>query len=386
MKKLSLEDQLFILAYAGLPATVEFFKKNADSFSKEVEEHVICIYHCANIIIRMKQQSEFLNDQVEKLFSTKQFIAFFNSLVISKEDDPRDIRLITNLIQEFLNCTDAEKERYADFEPFLSFEYDAWLQLITRIQKSNSVDYELKKVVDAFVKEGFELIMNPTLIEFSEPVKFFPWFEKLVYTEKEKLISDAMQEWKEIEEEEDSYCMSGEYGEEWYKTALGFAIKMTSRKYVSQIFAETFKVEYPELYEKFKKLADLDEYEIPIIPNEKQKKDKTAVWELFDLFKYRKDDLVVILNATDRDDNLCDDDICEIILLLLSNIDDMRYDHVKETTILLIEQYPECEIVKKLSSAFTKRLEENIDNGTLSYSDLPPSILYVTNPDLAWLF
>jgi len=53
---------------------------------------------------------------------------------------------------------------------------------------------------------------------------------------------------------------------------------------------------------------------------------------------------------------------------------------------VLVADYQECNLVKKLSSIFTQTLEEKVDTDTLTYADVPPSILYVSNPDLHWLF
>jgi hypothetical protein len=381
-KKLNIQEKLYLLAYAGIPTFGKFFKENAD-LPEDLKNRTVCIYVLSTIVLDMQRYNEFPDHRIDEVFSTQQMSHFFDSLISSHEDDPRDIKLITGLLHGFSRFTDSGMERYADFEPFTPFEYDAWLQLIIRIQKKESVDSGLKRLVDSFVKKGFELILDPSLDEYRDPLSFFPWFEKLEFSRKEETITDAMTIWKEYEENK-SYNLSGDHGEKWYQAALEFAVRITNKEHVSKVFAEKFKVDYPEVYEKFKGLAGLDEYEIPIIPGVEELKRKKEVenemQELFGQYRHEPDELVEILNKDTRVEELS-----KIIITISTNIAEERYEHVRKT-LTVLAQYPDCDLVKKLSPIFTQNVEEKIDAGTLLCSDVPPTLLYLTNKDLHWLF
>ncbi|MFA6255729.1 MAG: hypothetical protein WC606_00970 [Candidatus Absconditabacterales bacterium] len=384
MKKLNIEEKLYMLAYAGINTLGKLFHDNAD-LPDDIKIRTACIYKLSKIVLDMERYNEFPEGEIQESFSLEEMSKFFNSLVSSDKDNPKDIKLLTALIQGFLKFTESGMERYADFVPFISFKHDAWLELISRIQKSDTVDSNLKKIVDSFVKEGFTLILHPDLIEFSDPITFFPWFEKLQYDRKEKLISDAMRTWKEYEARKESYCLSGDDGEKWYKEALEFAVRITSKEYVSKVFAEAFKEAYPEIYEKFKGLADLHDYEIPIVFTnkqlEKKKKNENGMREFFEGAKYKPKELAKILSKDTRVEELS-----QLIFALSGNISDRRYAYTIRTLEFLIEKYQGCELVKKLSSLFTKNIEDKIENDTLEYIDIPPNVLYINNKELEWLF
>ncbi len=383
-KELTVEEQLFLLAYAGIPAISDFVKKHPN-LPKTSVAAATPVYFCSRLVFVMKRYGEFPISEIDKFFSNQEIRDFFDSLVLSKQDDIRDTRLITNLVNGFSVFTDSGMETYADFLPFMPFEHDSWLQLIIRIQKSSSVEPELRKAVESFVAEGSRLILHPELNEYEEKaLKTFSWFEKLEFGNKEKIIAKAMEVWKS-HEEHGSYNLSGEYGENWYKDALKFSARITSKEYVSKVFAESFKDSYPEIYEKFRLLAGLDKYEIVVISKAdvfiQNKVAEAEMQELFGQYKHKPDELIEILTADARIKELS-----SVIFSIATDISDNRCEHVNKTLMALINKYPGCALALELSSVFTKNLEKKIEDGTLRYEDLPPSSLYISNHDWHWLF
>lgn len=384
MKQLTIEQKLFLLAYAGLPSFVEFFKKNEELIPKDRGVRAVCIYLISTKLLDLRKSYQFADTDFDPIFKNPEIIAFFDSLVTSDEDDPKEIALISNLVGEFHRFTDSEMERYADFEPFLLFEHEAWLQLIIRIQKSSSVNAVLKTFVNAFIKEGFGLILHPSLDEFSDPLDFFPWFEKLEFPDKEKVVHNAMAIWKE-HEEQSSYNLSGDYSEKWYKAALAFAIRITSKECVSRVFAETFKEEYPEVYKKFRLLAELDEYEIPAPPNATaEKKQKDIDQDILKMLMKNYNSTKELVDLISKDTRI--EDVSRLIFTIATDASADGYKSMRKTLGLLIELFPEHEITKKLISMFTQYVEKKIEEDTLTYSDVPPSALYISDKDLHWLF
>lgn len=388
MNKLNDEEKLLILAYAGIP-TISNFAKNYQDLPKILETRATCIYVCSFLVKEMKESSQFPNHKIDKYFETKEMREFFDSLVSSNQDDPRDIKLIARFVEGLYSFTDSGMETYADFNPFLLFEHESWLQLIIHIQQiqnNDSAVLELKKLVNSFVAKGFSLILHPSLNEYKDSTKFFLWFEKLEFNEKEKLVSEAMKVWRN-HEESGSYELSEEYGEKWYKAALEFAVRITSKEYVSKVFAESFKISYPKIYEKFRLLAGLDEFEIIVefkvdfLKRQKIEIDKMELNELFGQYKHEAEKLAEIISKDNRIEKLA-----AIIFEISTNIADDRCEHTRETLSVLIEKYGNCELVKQLSSVFTKNLEQKIKDSSLSSEDLPPSPLYITNTDWHWLF
>jgi len=388
MNELTDEEKLLILAYAGIP-TISNFAKNYQDLPKKLEMRATCIYACSILSDVMKKSNQFPNHKIDQYFETKEMGEFFDSLVSSNQDDPRDIKLITRFVEGLYNFTDSGMETYADFNPFLLFEHESWLQLIIHIQhiqNSDSAFLELKRLVENFVAKGFSLILHPSLNEYNDSTKFFPWFEKLEFNEKEKLVSEAMELWRNHEESR-SYQLSEEYGEKWYKAALEFAVRISSKEYVSKVFAESFKSSYSEIYEKFRLLAGLDEFEI-IVESEdsfsKRQKiviDKMELNELFGNYKHEPDKLAEIISKDKRAQKLAN-----VIFKISTNIADDRNEHVAKTLTVLADKHGNCELVKQLSSIFTKNLEQKIEDNSLSSEDLPPSPLYITNTDWHWLF
>lgn len=381
MNKLTDEEKLLILAYAGIP-TISKFAKNYQDLPEKLKMRATCIYVCSFLIDVMKKTNQFPSHRIDQYFELKEIGEFFDSLISSNQDDPRDIKLITRFVEGLYDFTDSGMETYADFNPFLLFEHEAWLQLIVHIQNRNLVASELKRAVEVFVAKGFSLILHPSLNEYSDSPKFFPWFEKLEFNETEKLVAKAMEVWKN-HERNGSYELSGEYGEKWYKAALEFSIHITSKEYVSKVFAESFKISYPEIYEKFRLLAGLNEFEVaPYVMSEKKmEKEEIAIQKTFGQYTHTPEELVEILIKDDRVKKLAD-----IIFEIFADFSDDRHEHVKKTLALLIEKYEDCTLVKDLSLMFTKNLEKKLEDDSLCYEDLPPSASYSTNQYLNWLF
>jgi len=383
MNKLTTEEQLFLLAYAGIPTIGGFIKKH--NLPEALVKQVAPVYFCSQLVFIMKRHNEYPIGEIDKFFSNQEIINYFDSLVSSKPDDPRDINLITNLVNCFSASTDSGMETYADFLPFMSFEHDAWLQLIIRIQKGNSVEPGLKKAVELFVTEGSRLILHPELNEYEEnALKTFSWFEKLEFDGKEKIIAGAMKVWKRYEED-GSYNLSGDYEENWYKDALKFSARITSKEYVSRIFAESFKDSHPEIYEKFRVLAGLEEHQVVSAPKVdvliEKKVAEAEMQELFGQYKHEPEHLIELLTADARVKELS-----LVILAIATDVSDDRCKHVNKTLEVLMEKYPLCALAQELSTVFTQNLEKKIAEGTLRYEDLPPVSSYVKNKDWHWLF
>jgi len=386
MKKLTVEEQLFLLAYAGIPPG-KIFKAHPE-LSDEFTKHIACIFVCAIIAIDSRRLHTFPHERVERYFPAKEMSIFFNTLVSSKTDDPRNIKLITALVQSFYEKTDSGMETYADFEPFTAFKHDAWLQLLIRIQKSDEVKPELKVAVGIFVAKGFSLILHPALNEYDDAPGFFPWFEKFEFADREELVIDALKTWAEYEEDE-NYNISEADNEAWYQAALEFAVRFTSKEHVSKVFAESFKETYPETYEKFRLLAGLDEWTIIATPEKddlrtEELDEKQEMQKMFGRYTHEPDELVEILNTFNKSGST--EDLASVIFAISTNLADERFEHVRGVLLLLVEKYKDCELVKELSLVFTQNLEAKIENGTLEYSDVPPSPLYVNDPDWQWLF
>ena len=193
-----------------------------------------------------------------------------------------------------------------------------------------------------------------------------------------------MKVWKSYEKS-GSYNLSGEYGENWYKDALKFSARITSKEYVSQMFAESFRDDYPEIYEKFRLLSGLEEYKVVIVPKAdvfiQKKVVEAEMQELFGQYKHKPDELIEILTADARIKELS-----LVIFSIATDVSDNRCEHVNKTLMALIDKYPGCALALELSSVFTKNLEKKIEDGTLRYEDLPPSSLYISNHDWHWLF
>lgn len=384
-KPLTVEEQLLLLAYGAIPSINKFAKAHPD-LPEPLRKRAACIFYCTMLIADQKRSGEFMRRKVDQLFSNEDIGEFFDSLVSSDSNDRRDLKFITKLVKSFHEFTDSGMEAYADFAPFTSFAHSHWLEIIVRIQKSNFLDPELEKAVELFIAKGFNLILHPELNEYgADAHQFFSWFEKLEYHEGEKLVASAVKVWK-YHEKDESYNISGGPGEElWYQAALEFAIKISSKEHVSKVFAESFKKDYPEIYEKFKLLVGLDDYDISIPKVKTAEEQKAAelkeMKELFGQHRYAPDDLVKIIYQDIRVKLLA----C-VIFTIFTHIDYSNREHIKETLVLLLEKHGDCELVKELTLLFTKNLEEKIAADSLEYSDLPPSALYISNEDWHWLF
>jgi len=384
-KSLTVEEQLLLLAYGAIPSISKFAKAHPD-LPEPLKKRAGRILYCARLVADQKISSVYIRRKVDPLFANDDIGEFFDSLVSSDSNDLRDLKLITKLVESFHEFTDSGMEKYADFQPFTSFAHSHWLELMIRVQKSNFLPLELKNTVELFIAKGFTLILHPALNEYgADACQFFSWFEKFECHEGEKIVTSAIKIWKSHEEDE-SYNISGGPGEEaWYQAALEFAIKLTSKEYVSKVFAEKFKKDYPEIYEKFKLLVGLDDYDISIpkakTTEEKDLADVKEIQELLGQYRHTPDALVKIIYQDKRVELLA-----PIIFAISTDVADNRNAHVKETLALLIEKHGDCELVKKLTSIFTSNLEEAIATDSLEYSDLPPSILYISNKDWHWLF
>jgi hypothetical protein len=384
-KSLTVEEQLLLLAYGAIPSISEFAKAHPD-LPESLKKRAGCILYCARLVADQKISSVYIRRKVDSLFANDDIGEFFDSLVSSDSNDLRDLKLITKLVESFHEFTDSGMEKYADFTPFTSFAHSHWLELMIRVQKSNFLSLELKNTVELFIAKGFSLILHPALNEYgTDACQFFSWFEKLECHDGEKIVTSAIKIWKEHEKDE-SYNISGGPGEEvWYQDALEFAIKLSSKEHVSKVFAEKFKKDYPEIYEKFKLLVGLDDYDISIpkvkTAEEKELADVKEIQELFGQHKHAPDDLVEIIYQDKRVKLLA-----PTIFAISTDITDNRNAHVKETLMLLLEKHGDCELVKELTLLFTNNLEEAIATDSLEYSDLPPSALYISNEDWHWLF
>jgi hypothetical protein len=384
-KSLTVEEQLLLLAYGGIPSISNFAKAHPD-LPEPLKKRAGCILYCARLVADQKVSSFFVRRKVDQLFANDDIGEFFDSLLSSGSDELRDLKLVAKLVESFHEFTDSGMEKYADFQPFTSFAHSHWLELMIRVQKGDFLPLELKEAVEQFVAKGFSLILHPALNEYGvDACQFFSWFEKFECHEGEKLVTSAIKIWKEHEKDQ-SYNISGGPGEEaWYKAALEFAIKLSSKEHVSKVFAEKFKKDYPEIYEKFKLLVGLDDYDISIpkvkTSEEKELADVKEIQDLFGQYSHTPDDLVEIIYQDKRVKLLA-----LTIFAISTDITDSRNAHVKETLVLLLEKHGDCELVKELTLLFTNHLEEAIVSDSLEYSDLPPSALYISNEDWHWLF
>jgi hypothetical protein len=382
---LTVEEQLLLLAYGAIPSISEFAKTHPD-LPEALRKRAGCILYCARLVADQKISSVYIRRKVDPLFANDDIGEFFDSMVSSDSNDLRDLKLVTKLVESFHEFTDSGMEKYADFAPFTSFAHNHWLELMIRVQKSNFLPLELKEAVEQFVAKGFRLILHPALNEYgTDACQFFSWFEKLECHEGEKIVTSAIKIWKEHEKDE-SYNISGGPGEEvWYQDALEFAIKLSSKEHVSKVFAEKFKKDYPEIYEKFKLLVGLDDYDISVLNAKTTEEQKAAEFkemkELFGQHRYTPNELVEIIYQDIRVKLLA----C-VIFTIFTHIDYSNREHIRETLNLLIEKHGDCELVKELTLLFTNSLEEKIATDSLEYADLPPSPLFISNEDWHWLF
>lgn len=377
MKEMSFEEQLLLLAYAGIPKIKGFLEEHRSDLEAPLVAKTECVFFCTLLASYVEKCKQFPNVKVDGVFLLPDVEKFFDSLVSLGKDDPRDIRLITKLASVFLLFTNSEMQTYADFWPFMTFKHDSWLQLMVRIQKSDSVALELKEVVEVFITKGFSLILNPALSEYREiALTFFSWFEKLNFPRKKELITDAMLLWLSYEEEQ-CYNLSEKQEEEWYVAALKFSVNISSRDYVSKIFAQSFKNDYFQTYERFRLLVGLDD----ITLKEDVFTEQDEMFEPRMVYKYTAEELVEIFIKEKQVKELS-----SIIFWFSTNSSDGGYEHVRKTLVLLVEKYADCALAKELSLLFTQNLEQNIEKGTLDYEQLPPSHLYISNTDWHWLF
>lgn len=385
-KSLTVEEQLLLLAYGAIPSISKFAKAHQD-LPEPLKKRVGCILYCARLVADQKISSVYIRRKVDSLFANDDIGEFFDSLVSSNPDDPRDLQLITELVKSFHKFTDSGMEIYADFDPFTSFGNSPWLELIIRIQKSSSAPEKLKKATDKFISKGLSLILHPALQEFGvDALDFFSWFEKLEFHGAEELVASAVNVWKQHEKDE-SYNISDDDDEKsWYAAALKFSIQISSKEYVSKVFAEKFKNDYPEIYEKFKLLVGLDDYDIVAATSAQTLGGKGAAeireaQELFGQYKHITGDLVDIIYQDVRVKLLA-----SAMFAIFTNIANSNREHVKEALLLLIEKHGDCELVKELTTLFTQNLENKVSEDSLKYADLPPSHLYISDADWHWLF
>lgn len=385
MKTLTPEEQLLILAYAGTQTGLRNFLKKHTDLSQDIKERAAAIYACSSLIFEMEQTGDLPVEEMYKYFPTKEVVNFFGSLLNGKEDDPRDIRLITVLVQNLNRQTNMGEGVHRDFLPFTAFQWNSWLELILRIQKTDQAPQELKKEVNEFIDKLPTFILQPGLTEYQNdlPLQFFSLFEKFDFPDKEKVVRDGMATWKEYERS--GYdSLKEKHNENWAKAALEFAVRLTSKEYVSKLFAENLKLEYSELYEKFRVLVNLDECVIDV-PQKKAvvSDEKLLQKELSRLFGEYECDVEKFAQVVSSHEKT--KELSGLMFDIMTNVAYGQYEKMRKVAMSLVKNHKDSVMVSVLTSLFTKNVNEKIETGVLGNADLPPDPGYIDDPKLQWI-
>lgn len=384
MKQLNNEEKLSVLAYGGIYSIRRFIKSNPE-LPEALTNRAISICTISRLIAEQKKFQQFAGKMIKTNLDDEEIQKFFDSLVLGNEDDPKEIKLITNFLEGLYESTGSGEGDYFNFEPFLYANNEAWLKLLFRIQKNSTVSSELKELVELYFARGLKLILNPS-IQVLENFNFndFTWFKNIDISGKEKIIARAVNRWRELSTD-GSYGIKRNQCEAHYVSAIKFAISMSSLGFVSQTFADNFWSAIPDVFIQFNTIIEFRDFQVREINlrfrKSVQKSNKATLLDLFKTSSRTPKSLAKLLSVHPQVSAL-------VKIIMEINCDSLyySYSHTREAMQFLVEKHKECALVKKLITLFTENLEKKVDNGTLVEADLPPTVLYVSNPELNWLF